>query len=273
MYHPIRVIVDLVDIPVPVDEGVLAASISFSVNLFRPYARRPTEVLSTIVSTSSASENPSVTDIPTDQVSTSLPSPSPSPVCQDDITTDDKMDGSMIVVKNTTTVDEEIVKRRWYCEEMRQSPVYHPVKIQVNDRNAMALGLLRRVEEIVTQTLVLPMFHWNGVYPLFQMTMSSSNLYKIDLSMLLMKVETNLPSSFQWTRRTISLLSRLRSILSNPHLNRWQIQNVLSTHQMSFMKPLSLNSSLSVVKSSVHKILRNKTSLPLTSPALVCRKL
>jgi len=119
---------DIVDIPIPVDDGVIAASISFSLNLFRPYVRRPAEVPSA-VSASSALENTSATDIPNDQISTSLAPPWPSPVCQDDIATDDKLDGSMIVVKNTTTVDEEIVKRRWYREEMRQTPVSHAVKI------------------------------------------------------------------------------------------------------------------------------------------------
>lgn len=123
MHYPILIITNFeVDIPVAVDEGVLAASISFSVNLFRPYVRRPVDVTSTIVSASSIPEKLPVTDNSNDQVSMSLPELTHSPVSQDEIATDDKLDGGM-VVKNTTTVDEEIVKRRWYREEMRQSPV------------------------------------------------------------------------------------------------------------------------------------------------------
>jgi hypothetical protein len=112
-----------VDIPGDVDEGVLAAFISFSVNLFRPYVRRPVDITSTVASASSIPEKPPVTDNSSDQVSTSLSELEHSPVSQGEIAADEKLDVSMVVVKNTTTVDEEIVKRRWYREEMRQSPV------------------------------------------------------------------------------------------------------------------------------------------------------
>lgn len=124
MYHPTLIISNFeVDIPVDVDEGVVAAFISFSVNLFRPYVRRPVDPTSTIGSASSIPEKPLVTDNSSDQVSTSLSELPHSPVSQGEIAADEKLDESMVVVKNTTTVDEEIVKRRWYREEMRQSPV------------------------------------------------------------------------------------------------------------------------------------------------------
>ena len=123
MHYSILIITNfVVDIPVAVDEGVLAASISFSVNLFRPYVHRPVEVTSTIVSVSSIPEKLPMTDDSNDQVSISLRELAHSPVSQDEMATEDKLDGGMIV-KNTITVDEEIVKRRWYREEMRQSPV------------------------------------------------------------------------------------------------------------------------------------------------------
>jgi hypothetical protein len=129
MYYPVLIIANFeVDIPIAVDEGVLAASISFSVNLFRPYVRRSIDVTSAVMSASSIPKKPSVTDDSNEQISTSLPKPEYSPIPQDKIVADDKLDGSMVVVKNTTTVDEEIVKRRWYREEMRQSPVPDPLK-------------------------------------------------------------------------------------------------------------------------------------------------
>ena len=191
MHYPMLIIANFeVDVPVSIDEGVLAASISFSVNLFRPYVRRPTR---TIVSASSIPEKPPVTDNCNDPVSTSLPEPAHSPVSQDEIATDDMLDGSMVVVKNTTTVDEEIVKRRWYREEMRQSPVYDLPESLANDRNAMVLGLLRRAGKIVFQIL-LPLHHWNEVCPPSQTTAFSSSLWKTNLLSMRLEVETNLLS-------------------------------------------------------------------------------
>lgn len=147
MYYSVLIIAKF-EVDMPVDEGVLAAFISFSADLFRPYVRRPIDITSTIVSASSIPEKRPVTGDSNEQTPTSPPEPADSEASQDESSADDKLDGSIVVVKNAMNVDEEIIKRRWYREEMRQSPVSE-LHYSANDRNAMVLGLLRRTEEII----------------------------------------------------------------------------------------------------------------------------
>lgn len=100
-------------------------SVSFSV--YRPYFRRPIEVQSSATSTVSGPEKSPIPDISNGTVAPSLPEPVESPSStapQDEITSDDKSDDSVVIVKSAAAIDEmEGVKRRWFREEMRQSPV------------------------------------------------------------------------------------------------------------------------------------------------------
>ena len=92
------------------DPGLVAsASVSFSINLFRPYILHPPDCQQEKGSRSSGQRDPSVSE---------------NPPIQDEVAKDST--GEMGIVKSSISIDEEIVRRRWFHEEMRQSPVSSP---------------------------------------------------------------------------------------------------------------------------------------------------
>jgi hypothetical protein len=125
-----------VDIPVeplrlatvdnPTGAGTIVVNASLTFNLYRPYIRRTVNMDSTPPVTS---EKQPPADMEQD-ITQTIPEDPFQPTMaiepQEALTPDDKSDGSVVLVKAATSnEDAEGVKRRWFREEMRQSPVSH----------------------------------------------------------------------------------------------------------------------------------------------------
>ena len=115
----------------PTSSGTFRVDTSVFVQcIFRPYARRATPAGSHSSSLSVSPEKHVPSGIETEDVMEMpiLPVDAVVNLAFSDerplTPTDDKSDDSIIVVKGVTSLEEtEGVKRRWFREEMRQSPV------------------------------------------------------------------------------------------------------------------------------------------------------
>ena len=107
--------------------GTIVVNASLTFNLYRPYIRRTVNMDSTPPVTS---EKQPPADMEQD-ITQTIPEDPFQPTMaiepQEALTPDDKSDGSVVLVKAATSnEDAEGVKRRWFREEMRQSPVLRP---------------------------------------------------------------------------------------------------------------------------------------------------
>ena len=131
----------LVDIPVeplrlatadnPTGSGTIVVNASVTFNVIRPYIRRSANVSDN--SSEIAAQKPPV--LKAEQGPATFPHHDPfsldlqRPITpsREEGTSDDRSDGSIVVVKAATyNEDADGVKRRWFREEMRQSPVLPP---------------------------------------------------------------------------------------------------------------------------------------------------
>ena len=113
----------------PIGSGTIVVNASLTFNVYRPYIRRSVNVDSPPPVTT---EKPHIPDIEQD-ITKSIPEdPFQSTMAvepQEELTPDDRSDGSVVLVKAATSnEDADGVKRRWFREEMRQSPVLPPTR-------------------------------------------------------------------------------------------------------------------------------------------------
>ena len=108
------------------DSGILVIEIS-QLSIYLPYSLRPTRTqnISNSVSTNPV-HHPSH-DISPESVASEPLAPSLSTVSNDETLAEDNSEDSVVVIKALSATDEaDAVRRRWFREEIRQSPVKSP---------------------------------------------------------------------------------------------------------------------------------------------------
>jgi hypothetical protein len=103
--------------------GILVIEIS-QLSIYLPYSLRPIETQNVSNSVPSNPVHHAPHDINLESVASEPMAPSLSAVSNDETVAEDNSEDSVVVIKALSATDEaDAVRRRWFREEMRQSPV------------------------------------------------------------------------------------------------------------------------------------------------------
>ena len=108
------------------DSGILVIEIS-QLSIYLPYSLRPIQTQNILNSVPNNPVHHPLHDTSPENIASEPMAPSLSAISNDETLPEDNSEDSVVVIRTLSATEEaDAVRRRWFREEMRQSPVKFP---------------------------------------------------------------------------------------------------------------------------------------------------